>query len=90
MSAQQLYKITLIRSPIGLPQKIHKTVKALGLKKTTQSIAYKPVDAVWAGMILRCKEIVKVELVGQEEMFKKQAEKREKKDLAKGWTRLEA
>ncbi|KZT59184.1 hypothetical protein CALCODRAFT_493985 [Calocera cornea HHB12733] len=56
------YKVTLMRSALGLPSFARETLAALGLKKRT-SVVYHPFSATTAGQILRVKELVKVENV---------------------------
>ncbi|KAH3679191.1 hypothetical protein WICMUC_001203 [Wickerhamomyces mucosus] len=58
------YRITLKRSTIALPKQIKDTVSKLGLNKTG-SISYRPVSPIAAGMILKVKELVNVEVVDQ-------------------------
>ncbi|GBB84256.1 hypothetical protein RclHR1_10890003 [Rhizophagus clarus] len=53
------YKITLRRSTIGLPLKLRKVVRALGLRRLQQSV-YHSQTAYIAGMILKVKEILQV------------------------------
>ncbi|KAI9276624.1 hypothetical protein BY458DRAFT_433449 [Sporodiniella umbellata] len=60
--AAQYYKITLKRSAIGLPEDIRGASKTLGLFRLHQT-TYKPVNAGNAGLILKLKELVKVELL---------------------------
>lgn len=85
----QLYKVTLRRSPIGLPQKTHRVIKALGLKKTTRSVAFKPIEPVWAGMILKAKEILKVEVVDEGYVERQKLEAKEKRERLKGWVKVD-
>lgn len=61
-AAADYYKITLKRSAIGLPQDIRAASKTLGLFRLHQT-SYKPVNASTAGLILKLKELVQVELV---------------------------
>lgn len=61
-AAADFYKITLKRSSIGLPQDIKAAAKTLGLVRLQQT-SYKPVNASNAGLILKLKEIVQVQLV---------------------------
>ncbi|KAK6455160.1 mitochondrial 54S ribosomal protein YmL33 [Scheffersomyces xylosifermentans] len=62
-AAKQLfYKITQIRSTIGMPPIIRKNIQALGLKKRNQ-IVYQSVSPSTAHKLARVKELVKVELV---------------------------
>lgn len=61
-TAADYYKVTLKRSAIGLPQDIRAASKTLGLVRLHQT-SYKPVNASNAGLILKLKELVKVEVV---------------------------
>lgn len=61
-TAADYYKVTLKRSTIGLPEDVRAASKTLGLFKLHQT-SYKPVNASTAGLILKLKELVKVELV---------------------------
>lgn len=61
-AAADYYKITLKRSAIGLPQDIRAASKTLGLVRLHQT-SYKPVNASNAGLILKLKELVHVEVV---------------------------
>ncbi|KAL1923393.1 mitochondrial 54S ribosomal protein uL30m [Calcarisporiella thermophila] len=63
-SKNHLYKITLIRSPIGLPEKTRNVTRALGFYRLKQTV-YKPQTPTYAGMILKIKELVRVENVDQ-------------------------
>lgn len=56
------YRITLKRSTIALPKAIKDTVTKLGLGKTG-SVAYQQVGPHSAGMILKVKELVDVQVV---------------------------
>ncbi|KAL7624161.1 39S ribosomal protein L33, mitochondrial [Parahypoxylon ruwenzoriense] len=56
------FRITLHRSAIGLPQRTRGVLAALGLRKRTQTV-FQPVSAQAAGMIMKVKELVKVEEV---------------------------
>jgi large subunit ribosomal protein L30 len=58
------FKVTLIRSSIGLPQKTQGVLKALGLRKRMRTV-YHPVSADIAGQIMRVKELVAVSEVEQ-------------------------
>ena len=49
-----------MRSGIGLPYSINKTLKAIGLTKRMHSI-FLPISQKSAGQILKIKELVKVE-----------------------------
>lgn len=61
-TAADYYKVTLKRSTIGLPGDVRAASKTLGLFKLHQT-TYQPVNASTAGLILKLKELVKVELV---------------------------
>ncbi|KAI2631656.1 hypothetical protein GGS21DRAFT_522489 [Xylaria nigripes] len=56
------FRITLYRSAIGLPQRTHGVLKALGLRKRYQTV-FHPVSPDAAGMIMKVKELVGVEEV---------------------------
>ncbi len=53
------FRITLIRSAIGLPRKTHGVLKALGLRKRMRTV-YHPVSPQVAGQIMMIKELVAV------------------------------
>lgn len=53
------FRITLIRSAIGLPKKTHGVLKALGLKKRMGTV-FHPVSPQVAGQIMKIKELVAV------------------------------
>jgi large subunit ribosomal protein L30 len=56
------FRITLHRSAIGLPERTRGVLAALGLRKRS-NVVFHPVSAQFAGMILKVKELVKVEEV---------------------------
>lgn len=56
------FRITLHRSAIGLPQRTHGVLAALGLRKRGRTVFHE-VGPRAAGMILRVKELVRVEEV---------------------------
>lgn len=56
------FRITLHRSFIGLPQRTRNVLAALGLHRRGQ-IVFQPVGAQSAGMIMKVKELVRVEEV---------------------------
>lgn len=58
------YKITQVRSTIGLPPIVRKNMEALGLKKRNH-IKYQKVSPSTAHRLVKVKEIVKVELVDE-------------------------
>ena len=69
-----MWKITLMRSTIGMPPKTRKNAEALGLFRRGRSI-YRPICNELAGIILKIKELVKLELVDEREPTKKPAAK---------------
>ena len=58
------FKITLIRSAIGLPHKTRGVLSALGLHKRMRTV-FHPVNSQVAGQILKVKELVAVSEVEQ-------------------------
>lgn len=58
------FRITLLRSSIGLPQKTRGVLNALGLHKRMTTV-YKPINASVAGQILKIKELVAVSEVAE-------------------------
>jgi ribosomal protein L30 len=56
------FRITLHRSAIGLPKRTRGVLAALGLHRRSQ-VVFHPVEAQFAGMIMKVKELVKVEEV---------------------------
>ncbi|KAG5921141.1 hypothetical protein E4U42_005961 [Claviceps africana] len=65
------FRITLQRSAIGLPLRTRGVLAALGLRKRMQTV-FRPVEPQFAGMIMKVKELVRVEEVerrlGREEV----------------------
>ena len=57
-------KVTLVKSPIGRLQKQIDTVKALGLRKISQSVIREDIPAV-RGQIFVVKHMVKVEEINE-------------------------
>lgn len=53
------FKITLIRSSIGLPRKTQGVLNALGLRKRMATV-FQPVNSSVAGQIMKVKELVAV------------------------------
>lgn len=64
VKGNKYYQITLMRGMIGLPQSTRKIVRTLGLTKRHQ-IVWQPITSSVAGMILKLKELVRVELVAE-------------------------
>ena len=56
------FRITLHRSAIGLPKRTQGVLAALGLRKRGQ-VVFHPVGAQCAGMVMKVKELVRVEEV---------------------------
>jgi large subunit ribosomal protein L30 len=56
------FRITLMRSGIGMPKRTQGVLKALGLRKRMKTVFY-PVSPEVAGQIMRVKELIKVEEV---------------------------
>jgi large subunit ribosomal protein L30 len=56
------FRITLHRSFIGLPKRTRGVLAALGLHRRGQ-LVFHPVSAQFAGMIMKVKELVRVEEV---------------------------
>ncbi|KAJ0426434.1 hypothetical protein BJY00DRAFT_272153 [Aspergillus carlsbadensis] len=56
------FRITLMRSAIGLPRRTTNVLKALGLKKRMATVFY-PVSQSVAGQIMKVKELVDVQEV---------------------------
>lgn len=56
------FRITLNRSAIGLPQRTRGVLAALGLRRRSQTV-FHPVSPQFAGMIMKVKELVRVEEV---------------------------
>lgn len=85
---QQFYKVFLNRSPLKMGKEVQRTVKALGLRKTTGSVAHVPVNADTAGRILRIKELVKVALTDEASILREQKEAIERRERMKGWVKI--
>ncbi|GAB5593653.1 hypothetical protein Unana1_08553 [Umbelopsis nana] len=62
MSASTFFKISLKRSTIGLAPEYRAAAKTLGLHRSHQTV-YRPANPTNAGLILKLKELVKVENV---------------------------
>lgn len=56
------FRITLLRSAIGLPRRTNDVLKALGLKKRMATV-FHPVSPSVAGQIMKVKELVEVQEV---------------------------
>ena len=62
MSTERYFRITLLRSAIGLPKKMSGVLQALGLRKRLRTV-YHPVTADVAGQVFAVKELVDVQEV---------------------------
>jgi large subunit ribosomal protein L30 len=69
------WKVTLMRSAIGLPRRRGDTLVALGLRKRFRTV-YKPINPQIAGLILKVKELVQLELVDTAETKEEMRQKR--------------
>lgn len=58
------FRITLHRSAIGLPTRTRGVLAALGLHRRMQTV-FHPVEPQFAGMVMKVKELVRVEEVGR-------------------------
>ncbi|EAL89740.1 hypothetical protein LV164_000099 [Aspergillus fumigatus] len=56
------FRVTLLRSAIGLPRRTTDVLKALGLKKRMATV-FHPVSPSVAGQIMKVKELVEVQEV---------------------------
>lgn len=63
-AAQRFFRITLMRSAIGLPKPTWGVLAALGLHKRMRTV-YHPVSPQVAGQIFAVKELVDVQEVGE-------------------------
>lgn len=63
-TATSFFRVTLMRSAIGLPRKSSGVLKALGLHKRMRTV-YHPVSPDVAGQIFAVKELVDVQEVDQ-------------------------
>jgi large subunit ribosomal protein L30 len=64
-----------MRSAIGLPRRRGDTLVALGLRKRFRTV-YKPINPQIAGLILKVKELVQLELVDTAETKEEMRQKR--------------
>ncbi|KAJ2719779.1 ATP citrate lyase subunit 1 [Coemansia sp. Benny D115] len=68
----KFWKITLHRSTIGLHPKTRQNALALGLKRRGR-VVYKPINNEIGGIILKLKEVVRVEIVDKVESHRNPA-----------------
>ncbi len=64
MAKQELVKIRLVKSTIGVPEKQRKIVRALGLRKLNSSVVQKNTPQI-QGMISKVQHLIKAERVEQ-------------------------
>ncbi|KAI5206962.1 hypothetical protein E4T38_03566 [Aureobasidium subglaciale] len=64
LTTMSYFRITLLRSSIGLPKQASGVLKALGLRKRMKTV-YHPVSQQVAGQIFAVKELVDVQEVDQ-------------------------
>jgi len=83
-SAPTHFKITLLRSAIGLPQRYRQTLESLGIHRRGKTVfhAHNPATA---GKILRVKELVQVQNIHASEIKTKTEIRRERKAV-RGYT----
>lgn len=60
MAEPRALKITLVKSLIGVPEKLRKVVHALGLYKTNQEVKHHESSTI-GGMLKKVSHLVKVE-----------------------------
>lgn len=60
-AAPKYFKVTQLKSTIGLPKLYKETLQTLGLRRRNQTV-YQKISPQQAGQIARVKELVKVEL----------------------------
>jgi len=78
------FKITLLRSAIGLPQRYRQTLESLGIHRRGQTVFHVH-NPVTVGKILRVKELVQVQNVHATEVKTKPEMRRERKAV-RGYT----
>jgi large subunit ribosomal protein L30 len=57
---EKMLRVTLVRSPIGYPERQKRTVRALGLRKMNQTVEHND-NPVIRGMIAKVIHLVEVE-----------------------------
>jgi len=83
-SAPTHFKITLLRSAIGLPKRYRQTLESLGIHRRGKTVFHVH-NPVTAGKILRVKELVQVQNVDTSEVKMKTEMRRERKAV-RGYT----
>ncbi|KAK6500844.1 39S ribosomal protein L33, mitochondrial [Arthrobotrys conoides] len=70
------FKVTLIRSSIGMPQKKVGVLKALGLRKRMRTVFHKITPAT-AGQLMKVKELIALSTTDQKMTRREMHEKRQ-------------
>lgn len=81
------FRITLLRSSIGLPARTSGVLRALGLRKRYNTV-YHPVSPQVAGQIMKVKELIAVSEV--EKSLSKQEEREKRRPEAGFWVERRA
>lgn len=85
MSKNLFYRITQLRSTIGMPPITRKNIKALGLRRRYQTV-YQKVSAATAHRLRIVKELVSIDLLEENQV--QDAKKLDKPHWAKGFTQV--
>ncbi|KAF3986167.1 hypothetical protein FT663_02671 [Candidozyma haemuli var. vulneris] len=85
MSKSLFYRITQLRSTIGMPPVTKKNIKALGLRRRNQTV-YQRVSAATAHRLRLVKEMVSIDLLKEPEV--EESKKLDKPKWAKGFTQV--
>ncbi|PSK41227.1 ribosomal protein L30 [Candidozyma pseudohaemuli] len=85
MSKSLFYRITQLRSTIGMPPITRKNIKALGLRRRNQTV-YQKVSAATAHRLRIVKELVSIDLLEENQV--EDAKKLDKPQWAKGFTQV--
>lgn len=81
-TAPKFFKVTQLKSTIGLPNLYKETLHSLGLRRRNQTVYHKIIPQQ-AGQIARVKELVKVEL---SPVFKDKLQMREERKSNPGFS----
>lgn len=81
-AAPKFFKVTQLKSTIGLPNLYKETLQTLGLRRRNQTVYHK-ITPQQAGQIARVKELVKVEL---SPVFKNKVQMREERKSEPGFS----
>ncbi|GBL50328.1 putative ribosomal protein uL30 [Candidozyma auris] len=85
MSQNWFYRITQLRSTIGMPPVTRKNIAALGLKRRNQTV-YQRVSAATAHRLRLVKELVRIDLLKENEI--EEAKKQDKQKWPKGFAQV--